>query len=73
MKPQGLPEIDVALHEREPRPCKRCKHSFFSKEDAALRYLRCGLSQYSQQCRYERHETGDCGPDALHWKERGYV
>lgn len=72
MKPQGLPEIDVPLHEREPRPCKRCKHSYYSKDDKHLRYPRCQRAPFSRQCRYERHETGDCGPDALHWKERGH-
>ena len=71
MKPQGLPEIDVPLHDRGPQPCTGCTHSFYSADDKALRYLRCGRSQHAQQCRYERHETGDCGPDGIYWKARG--
>ncbi|MEN6302211.1 MAG: hypothetical protein ABFD96_05760 [Armatimonadia bacterium] len=67
----GLPPLDVPLHERDPHDCRRCKHSYYDSKDEGRRYLRCGRSQYSQQCRYERHETGDCKPEALHWKERG--
>jgi len=71
MTVKGMPDIDVPLHEREPHPCKRCKFSFFDAKDTELRYIRCGRSFYSNQCRYERHETGDCGPDAIFWRERG--
>lgn len=71
MKPKGLPEIDLPFHEQEPHSCKRCKHSFYAGNDPALRYLRCGRSEFSQQCRYERHETGECGPSAIYWTERG--
>lgn len=68
---RGLPPIDVPLHLQDPRSCKRCKHSFYSADDTQLRYLRCGRSEYAQQCRYERHDTGDCRPEALYWTERG--
>lgn len=67
----GLPPLDVPLHLRDPHDCRRCKHSYYDSKDEERRYLRCGRSQYSQQCRYERHDTGDCRPEALHWKGRG--
>ena len=67
---KGLPPIDVPQWLLDPRSCKRCKHSYFDSSDIELRYMRCGFSQYSQQCRYERHDTGDCKPEALHWTER---
>ena len=67
---KGLPEMDVPLHLRDPHPCTRCQSSFYSFEDIEQRYLRCGRSDYLQQCRYERHETGSCGPAALYWTER---
>ena len=73
---KGLPPLetfethDVPFHEQEPNSCKKCTHSFYSSNDTKLRYLRCGRSDYGQQCRYERHETGTCGPAALHRKER---
>jgi len=66
----GLPKMDVPHHLRDPHSCKRCVHSFYGASDPELRYLRCGRSEYSSQCRYERHETGDCKPEALYWKER---
>lgn len=68
---RGLPSIDVPIHERDPRPCKACKHSFYDSRDDGLQYLRCSYSQYSERCLYQRHETGDCGPDGKHWKARG--
>jgi uncharacterized cupin superfamily protein len=68
---RGLPPVDVPFHLQEPDSCKRCAHSFHSADDKAQRYLRCGRSEHSEQCRYERHETGNCGPAATHWKERG--
>lgn len=68
---RGLPPIDVPFHLQEPLSCKRCKHSFYHASDTELRYLRCGRSQYSIQCRYERHETGECGPAAIHFNARG--
>lgn len=68
---RGLPPIDAPWFDRDPRSCKRCAHSFYDSSDTELRYLRCSRSQYSQQCRYERHDTGDCKPEAIHWKERG--
>lgn len=67
---RGLPPIDVPFHLQDPNSCKRCIHGFYSASDRDFRYLRCGRSEYQQQCRYERHETGDCGPAAIHWKER---
>lgn len=67
----GLPPIDVPHFMRDPHSCGRCKHSYFDSDDTYLRYMRCSRSRNSQQCRYERHETGDCRPEALHWKERG--
>lgn len=71
MKPQGLTDIDLPFHLQEPNSCGRCKHSFYSADDMTRRYLRCGRAQHSQQCRYERHETGECGPDPKFWTERG--
>ena len=65
-----IPPIDAPFHMQDPNSCKRCVHSFYHAADTDLRYLRCGRSEYQQQCRYERHETGDCGPAAIHWKER---
>lgn len=73
MKPQGLPPLDVPFHLQEPNSCKACKHSFFAASDPDRRYLRCSRGQYSQQCRYERHETGECGPAAIYWKARADV
>lgn len=73
MKPQGLPPIDVPFHLQEPHSCKACKHSFYTLDDKSFRYLRCSHSPYQQQCRYERHETGECGPAAIYWKERADV
>lgn len=70
MSVQGLPVLDVPLHERDPHPCRRCVHSFYDAGDTELRYLRCGRQQYTIQCRFERHDTGDCKPEALFWKER---
>lgn len=68
MKPKGLPEIDVPFYDLGDKPCRECRHSFFAADDTRFRYLRCDRT--SQQCRYERHETGSCGEDALYWKER---
>lgn len=68
---RGLPPIDWPFHLQEPLSCKSCKHSFYQASDTELRYLRCSRSLYSIQCRYERHETGDCKPEALFWTERG--
>lgn len=70
MSVKGLPPIDIPLHERPLYDCRRCKHSFYQASDTELRYLRCGRGQYSIQCRYERHENGECKPEALFWKER---
>ena len=67
---RGLPPIDVPFHLQEPDSCRRCVHSFHSADDTAQRYLRCGLSEQGEQCCYERHETGTCGPAATRWKER---
>ena len=67
---RGLPPIDLPFHLQEPQSCGRCAHSFYSADDTAQRYLRCGLSEHAEQCRYERHETGTCGPAATYWKER---
>lgn len=67
---KGLPPLDVPFHLQDPHSCKRCKHSFYGADDPGFRYLRCSYNRYGQQCRYERHETGDCGPAAIHWKER---
>jgi hypothetical protein len=67
---RGLPPIDLPFHLQEPDSCRRCVHSFYSADDKAQRYLRCGRSEYSEQCCYERHETGNCGPAATNWKER---
>jgi hypothetical protein len=68
---RGLPPLDLPFHLQEPDSCRRCVHSFYSADDTAQRYLRCGLSEHAEQCRYERHETGTCGPAATYWKERG--
>lgn len=67
---RGLPHIDVPFHLQEPNSCRACKHSYFSASDTDHRYMRCGRSSHSQQCRYERHETGACGADAIFWKAR---
>lgn len=70
---KGLPPLpidDPPLFELGERACRHCKHSFYASNDTGLRYLRCGRNQYAQQCRYERHETGECGPDAIYFKER---
>jgi hypothetical protein len=67
----GLPTLDGPLHLRDPHDCRRCKHSFYTADDAERRYLRCGKSEWTNQCRYERHDTGDCKPEALHFKARG--
>lgn len=67
---KGLPPMDVAWWERDPHSCKRCVHSFYSAADPDLRYLRCSRGDYAIQCRYERHDTGECKPEALFWKER---
>lgn len=63
----GLPPIDIPDWLLEPRSCKACKHMFYQSADRDLRYPRCGRARHSQQCRYERHETGECGPDAIYW------
>lgn len=68
---KGLPEIDVPWFELDPRSCKRCCHSFYDSKDRELRYLRCGRGPYGQQCRYERHDDGDCKREGVHFKERG--
>ena len=66
----GLPEMDIPKWRRDPHDCQKCTHSFYDSKDVELRYLRCGRGQYSQQCRYERHDTGDCKPEALFFKAR---
>lgn len=68
---KGLPEIDVPWWLKDPHSCRACKHSYFDSSDTGFRYMRCGRASHSQQCRYERHETGDCGRDAIYWKARG--
>lgn len=70
MIPNGLPPLEVPFHLQEPNSCKDCKHSYFRSDDTHHRYLRCSRHQWSQQCRYERHETGECGPAAKYWKDR---
>lgn len=67
---KGLPSLDVPFHLQEPNSCKKCTYSFFDASDRGQRYMRCDRSEYDQQCCYERHETGECGPAAIHWKER---
>lgn len=62
---------DTPLHLQEPYSCKSCRHSFYGSNDRHLQHLRCGRNQHSQQCRYERHETGECGPHAIFFKARG--
>jgi hypothetical protein len=66
----GLPNIAPPLHERDPHDCRRCVHSFYHAADDDRRYLRCARSEYQQQCRYERHYTGECTEAALHFKAR---
>ena len=72
MTVKGLPPLDEPPFHMQDKPhsCRDCTHSFYQSSDHALRYLRCGRAEYSQQCRYERHETGTCGPAALHFKAR---
>lgn len=67
---RGLPPLDVPRHEQDPNSCKKCVHSFYAANDPGFRYLRCSRGQYSQLCCYERDKDGECGPAALHWKER---
>ena len=67
----GLPPQEPMRHEREPFPCKRCKHVYFRRDDDAFRYPVCGHSEPNQLCVYERHESGHCGEKATHFKERG--
>lgn len=67
---KGLPHMDVPLHLQDPYSCKRCSSSYYSADDTQFRYLRCGRAPHAQQCRYERHETGSCGPAAIYWTER---
>lgn len=62
---------EIPFHLQEPFSCKSCRHSFYGSNDRKLQHLRCGRGHYSQQCRYERHETGDCGPLAIHFRARG--
>lgn len=68
---RGLPPLDLPLHLQEPDSCRRCVHSFFSADDKARRHLRCGRSEHSEQCCYERHDTGDCKSEARFFKARG--
>lgn len=68
MNINGLPPIDIPLHQRDPHDCRKCVHSYYDIADASSRYVRCGRTQ--SMCVYERHETGDCTPEALFFKER---
>lgn len=68
---RGLYPLDVPFHLQEPNSCKRCSHSFNKTDDTQGRYLRCDRERTTTTlCVYARHETGDCGPAALHFKER---
>jgi hypothetical protein len=64
---QSLPALDLPFHLQEPNSCRRCTHSYY---DIAVQRLRCGRHNYTPLCTFERHETGTCGPDALHFKVR---
>lgn len=68
-----LPPIDLPFHLQEPNSCRRCAHSFYAASDAEQQHLRCGLGGLGTMCVYERHETGSCGPAALHFKPRETV
>lgn len=70
MSVQGLPPIDVPQWLRDPHSCKRCIHSYYRRDDVDMRYLMCGKFDPHQQCRYQRHDTGPCGPEAAGFKER---
>lgn len=61
---------DIPLHRREPHDCKRCKHSAYYRKDTTFERLICQRLRHEPSCTFERHETGECGPAALYWKER---
>lgn len=72
MTVQGLPPIDVPRYIRDPHDCRKCKHSYYDSSGTIdPRDLRCSKSKYRSRCLYERHETGDCRPEALNFKVRG--
>lgn len=63
--------LDIPFHLQEPLSCRRCKHSGWYKKDTQFERLICMRHRYEISCTFERHETGECGPSALFWKERG--
>lgn len=65
----GLPPIDIPLHQRDPRDCRKCKQSYYDADDEALRYARCART--GNMCVFERDKDSACGPEAKHWMERG--
>lgn len=63
---QPLPPVEKPIHEQGPRPCSACRWSYDDGQ-----HMRCKKIKYrSMICTFERHETGDCGPDGLYWSER---
>lgn len=60
---EGLPPLDTPQWQRDPHSCLSCAQAYRDDDD-----FRCRRTAI--RCRYERHETGECKPEVLHWKAR---
>jgi hypothetical protein len=58
---EGLPPLDTPQWQRDPHSCLSCANVFKDSGDYYCRRTRT-------RCRFERHETGECKPEGLHWK-----
>jgi hypothetical protein len=63
---EGLPPLDTPQWQRDPHSCLSCAHLYqtHARENSGDYYCR----RTRTRCRFERHETGECKPEALHWE-----
>lgn len=61
--------MDVPAHERGPRPCSMCVHSFYNKNEPDD-VLRCDITPLQRRCTFERGDDHYCGKDGRFWKAR---
>ena len=59
---------DIPLHLQEPHSCRLCHYGAMYKPGSDVSRLMCLRHPHGPSCTFERHETGECGPDAQYWK-----
>lgn len=65
------PPVDYPDHMRGPKGCQDCQRSSRYGVGTDRERLICGRTQIS--CAFERHQTGNCGPDGRHWQPLSHV